>query len=326
MHKKYFDIVENYYHGIMFHHFHDNLKHIKTPGSITKDDFYKMVKFIGRENILDADDFLYRFKEKKLLSKNVCLTFDDGSRSQYDIGLPILNDLNIKCFFFIHTSIFTENPDLLTLYIYFRTYYFKNSDKFYELFFLHIDQDLNYFFQVQKKMIKEKQIKYPEYSINDIKFRLVRDILITKKKYSEIMLIMFKEKNFQYKSMLKALFISKNQLKKIKDQGHLIGAHTHSHPFLIEKFTQKEQSNEYKKCIKILLEILEIKKNKIKSMAHPSGSYNKNTLKVLKDLGFEIGFKNIMGIEKSKKMKKINNSFLEIARQDHSYVMKMMLS
>ena len=325
MSNKYFDLAENYYHGIMFHHFHDNLKHIKTPGSITKDDFYKMIKFIGRENILDANDFLYRFKEKKLSSKNVCLTFDDGGRSQYDIALPVLNDLNIKCFFFMHTSIFTENPDLLLVYTYFRTYYFKNSDEFYKLFFLHIDQDLNYFFSSQKKMIKEKQSKYPEYSIHDIKFRLVRDIFLTNKKYNEIMLKMFEEKNFQYKSAFESLFISNTQVQKIKDLGHLIGAHTHTHPTLIEEMTQKEQSNEYEKCIKILSEVLKIKKNEIKSMAHPSGSYNHNTLKILKELGFEIGFKNLMGIEKTKNMKKINNSTLEIARQDHSYIMKMML-
>ena len=43
----------------------------------------------------------------------------------------------------------------------------------------------------------------------------------------------------------------------------------------------------------------------------------------LKKLGVELGFKNVMDIEIEKNMKKINNSFLEIARQDHSKIMKM---
>ena len=58
-------------------------------------------------------------------------------------------------------------------------------------------------------------------------------------------------------------------------------------------------------------------------MSHPCGSYNDSTLNILKKLGVELGFKNVMNIEIEKNMKKINNSFLEIARQDHSKIMKM---
>ena len=56
-------------------------------------------------------------------------------------------------------------------------------------------------------------------------------------------------------------------------------------------------------------------------MSHPSGSYNDDTLKILNELGIELGFKQIMDIEPEKGMKKINNSFLEIARQDHSDIL-----
>ena len=59
-------------------------------------------------------------------------------------------------------------------------------------------------------------------------------------------------------------------------------------------------------------------------MSHPSGSYNHDTLKILKNLGIELGFKQIMTIEPEKNMKKINNSFLEIARQEHGIIIKMM--
>ena len=47
-------------------------------------------------------------------------------------------------------------------------------------------------------------------------------------------------------------------------------------------------------------------------MSHPSGSYNDDTLKILKELGVELGFKQIMSIEPKKGMKKINNSSLEM--------------
>ena len=57
-------------------------------------------------------------------------------------------------------------------------------------------------------------------------------------------------------------------------------------------------------------------------MSHPCGSYNADTLKVLKELGIELGFKQIMTVEPEKKMETINNSFLEVARQDHIEILK----
>ena len=45
-------------HGIMFHHFHDKKKHKKSQGTINKHQLSKIIKFIGRENILDAEQFI----------------------------------------------------------------------------------------------------------------------------------------------------------------------------------------------------------------------------------------------------------------------------
>ena len=70
--------------------------------------------------------------------------------------------------------------------------------------------------------------------------------------------------------------------------------------------------------------ILDKPKNEIKCMSHPCGSYNADTLEILKELNIELGFKQIMYIEPEKGMKKINNSFLEIARQDHADIFKRM--
>ena len=50
-----------------------------------------------------------------------------------------------------------------------------------------------------------------------------------------------------------------------------------------------------------------------------------NTMEeILKELGIELGFKQIMTIEPERGMKKVNNSFLEIARQDHAAIYKRM--
>ena len=53
--------TNNFFHGIMFHHFHDDKLHSKSQGSISRDDFYKLIKFIGRKNIINADEFFLKF-------------------------------------------------------------------------------------------------------------------------------------------------------------------------------------------------------------------------------------------------------------------------
>ena len=85
-----------------------------------------------------------------------------------------------------------------------------------------------------------------------------------------------------------------------------------------------EQKNEYEKNLSSISNILDKPKNEIKCMSHPCGSYNVDTLEILKELGIELGFKQIMTIEPEKGMKKINNSFLEIAREDHADIFKRM--
>ena len=40
----YFNRYNNFFHGIMFHHFHDGKNYRKSDGSIDRDDFYKLIK------------------------------------------------------------------------------------------------------------------------------------------------------------------------------------------------------------------------------------------------------------------------------------------
>ena len=137
----------------MFHHFHDDKIHTKGQGSIDKDDFYKMINFIGRKNILDADVFIEKFKNNKLKNNDVCLTFDDAIKCQIDIALPALEELKIKSFFFVYTSIFDGKPDNLEIFRYFRMNYFNSINKFYDNFYKVLDKDLNSFFEINKKKI-----------------------------------------------------------------------------------------------------------------------------------------------------------------------------
>ena len=159
----YFNNTNNFFHGIMFHHFHDEGIHTRSQGSISKDEFYKLIKFIGREKILNSEEFFNRFKENKLKEKDLCLTFDDSLGCQYDIALPVLEELNIKSFFFVNSSVFTENPDLLEVNRYFRKNYFKNVNEFYDNFFRIYGKSLNKYFIENESKVKELKKKFKLY-------------------------------------------------------------------------------------------------------------------------------------------------------------------
>ena len=320
----YFNNKNNFFHGIMFHHFHDDGIHTRGQGSISKDDFYKMINFIGRNNILDAEIFFEKYKNKKLKENELCLTFDDTIKCQIDIALPVLEELKIKSFFFVYTSVFEDKPDNLEVFRYFRMNYFDDVDEFYNNFYKVLDKDLKNFFDNNNEKIQSTKIKFSHYSIEDVKFRLVRDMYLTKSQYEEIMFLMMKEKKFNFKEFYPKLFFDSNDLKKLDSLGHLVGLHSHNHPTLLEKLNYNEQKNEYEQCLTTISRILDKPKTEIKYMSHPTGSYNKNTLEILKELGIELGFKQIMTIEPEKGMRKINNSFLEIARQDHAEIFKRM--
>lgn len=307
----------------MFHHFHDNKIHKSGQGSINENNLYQIIKFIGRKNILNADDFFIRFKENRLKSNHVCLTFDDGIKSQIDIALPVLEDLKIKCFFFIYSSLFTGKPDLLEVYRYFRINYFDSVENFYKEFYLTLNEDLSDFFLKNNQSIKISKKKFPHYSVEDIKFRLVRDQHLIRSQYQKIMFKMFNKKKFYPKEFYKYLFFNQNDMFQLKELGHSIGLHSHKHPTLMENLSYEQQYKEYQKNLDIFNKILKIDKSEFKTMSHPCGSYNEDTLNILSKLGIELGFKQIMSIEKEKGMNKVNNSFLEIAREDHSKIMKM---
>ena len=309
----------------MFHHFHDDNIHKMGQGSISADQFEEIINYIGRKNILNPNEFILKLINGSLKNNEVCLTFDDGIRCQYDVARPILDKYDIKAFFFIYSSILTDEPDLLEVFRFFRLNFYDDVDTFYNDFFRRINKDLEKFFDSKINLIKEKKYKFPVYSLMDIKFRLVRDLLLTKNQYAQIMNSLFKDKNFTKEKFFSKLFMSEEMIIKLSDDGHVIGLHSHTHPMMMENLSYKSQLKEFEQNLLILGKV--IKSNiPIVSMSHPCGSYNEDTLKILKKMNIKIGFKSIMKIEKNKNMKKINNTNLEIAREDHINIYRKMIN
>jgi peptidoglycan/xylan/chitin deacetylase (PgdA/CDA1 family) len=313
MKKKYFCNNNNFFHGVMFHHFHNNERHSKSQGSINSLQLEKIIKLIGKENIINSDNVL-KIKNNSL-RKKVCFTFDDCLKSQYDIALPILEKHKIKAFFFVYTGAMTDSNNLHEVCRYFRQHFFKNFLCFYNIFYkellYHYSKEMiDRFIKKQSKLIKLWKKKFKFYSNEDIHFRFIRDRFLSEKDYSKIMIQLFKKKKFKYIKVKKELILKPKDVRKLFALGHEIGLHTHSHPTFLQKLKYKQQLKEYALNLKLLKKI-GIKK--IRTVSHPNGSYNGKTLKILKRMNIKIGFRQVM--IKNNIHNKLN---LKIPRIDHS--------
>lgn len=304
----------------MFHHFH-NGRHPKGQGSISKQNLERLLNFVGIDRILNPQEWLEKLEENRLEPENVCLTFDDALRSQFEVALPVLEKYHLKAFWFIYSSVFEGHSGKMEIYRHFRSKYYSNIDDFYELFFKKIFK--SEFSKRAKEVLEDRKIKnqieqYPFYSVNDIKFRLIRDLALGKETYESIMDEIIQEHGFSLEDLSKNLWMSNHHLKYLSDTGHVIGLHSYSHPTTLAELSYKDQLGEYEKNYH---HIKKVCGQNPQAVAHPCNSYNENTIKILKQLDIRCGFRsNMFSKEKGGQL---NATRFEIAREDHANVIRM---
>ena len=308
--------MQNITHSVMFHHFHND-KHPPAQGSLSSSDFFKMIDWLNNQyTVLNASSYKEKFKNGTLKKTDICLSFDDALKCQFDIAVPVMERLGIESFFFVYSSAFGNNPDYLEIYRYFRTSFYKNIDEFYEDFFEVVEQ-------IDKEKFSNQYSKYlslnylsdcPFYTQKDKWFRYLRDKYLIRSQYDDIMSILMNRKDFDINIAKKNLWMSEEDLVITESKGHIIGLHSFSHPTQMSKLSKKEQELEYQSNYKHLSKILS---KPINVMSHPCGNYSEITLNILKDMNIEMGFRDNMSI------KEIRSS-LEIPREDHANVFREM--
>ena len=316
--KKYCDI-NPFYHGIMFHHFHDGKNFKKSYSSINKRHFLKIINYVGKDNILNPKDFIKKLIKKNLERKSLCLTFDDALKSQIKIVLPLLDKLNIKAFFFIYTDIYSfKKKNLMEPTRDFIQTKFRDFNKFYDFFwknfnFYYDSKIILKFMNKKKKKIKKIKSIYHFYSIKEIEYRIIRDVFFDIEEFNSFMKKIFKIKNYKFEENYKKIFMTEKEINFLIKKGHTVGLHSNTHPHNMSKLNYSQQKLEYVDNIKNLKNIN--RSLNLLSMSHPTGSYNETTLRILKKLKIKIGFNSNTSTLKNTK-KKINSSNLEIARED----------
>jgi len=294
----------------MFHHFHDDDCHAPSQGSISADQLRRLIEDQGPERFLSPRDWVDRSIDGTLLPQDLCITFDDALRAQYDIARPVLKEFGITAFWFVYSSVFHGVPAQLEIYRHFRMTHFDAIDDFYDAFYEKAS-DLGHLSKIELKLkgfvADEYLTAHPYYSTSDRKFRFVRDEVLGDVNYNEIMDAMISSVGIDERSLMSLLWMDDTCLQDLHADGHIIGLHSYTHPTKLEYLPPDQQREEYTRNKAHLEGLLH---EPVEAVAHPCNSYSNDTLKILEELGVKIGFRS--------NMREHSNGPLEMPREDHS--------
>jgi peptidoglycan/xylan/chitin deacetylase (PgdA/CDA1 family) len=302
-------------HGMMFHHFHD-AHHPRGQGSISADQFRAMLHHINPRQILPAKEFLDRANNNSLRPTDICLTFDDNLRCQYDIAVPVLKEFGLTAFFFVYTSVLQGNVEPLEIYRHFRMTQFACVEDFYKEFQRELARSP--LSEVIAAALDDFDPKtyladFSFYTDEDRRFRFLRDEILGPNRYHQIMNAMLAAAGIDPKIIAKDLWMSDDCLRELHNDDHVIGLHSHTHPTRLARFSGDAQHREYAQNFTRLKNLL----NEFPTtMSHPCNSYNATTLNILHDLGIRLGFCANMSLS--------NPGPLELPREDHANILNQL--
>jgi peptidoglycan/xylan/chitin deacetylase (PgdA/CDA1 family) len=201
--------------------------------SVTPEQFVADLEFLLKYyQPASADDLKqYVGNGKRAWKKKFFLSFDDGLKECYEIVYPILKEKGIPAAFFINTG-FVENPSM-----FFR---FKTS--------LIIDKISN---STVEKKIRETA-GYLGISTSG-KANLIRKVGNLAYSDTEKINHVAKILDIDFEKFLKEEkpYMTLDQIKKLDDEGFIIGSHSIDHP-LFSELDEKIQKEQFEKSMKFV--------------------------------------------------------------------------
>lgn len=294
--------------GLMLHHFYgDGNPYIQ--GALTSEEFEGILTGMSRLRILSPEEWVYRTRAGTLEATDTCLTFDDALLSQIEIALPVLDRHGLKAFFFVYSSIFNGTVEMFEVYRFYRNIFFGSVTTFFESFY---EQGRRCGFSDKIDSALESQLsahylrEYTFYSIQDRRFRYVRDQALRRQEFENILAEMMRRDGVDPVTLGARIWMNDDHLSDLTRSGHMVGLHSYSHPTNIGQLDATIQRNEYNRNRDHLLRVLGCQP---KAMAHPSNSYNADTLAIMREMGVEVGFRSNASLK--------DYSPLEQPRLDH---------
>ena len=273
-------------------------------------EFKDQIKYFKKNYVIvDHEEFYYIIKKKPKLKKKIMfLTFDDGYLDHYKYVYPILKKNKISGSFYVPSKILQKGYILDVNKIHLILSQENNLNKIMSDIINYTKEKFNFIIDSKKLNLINSASRFDSKKTIIIK-RLLQYHLPFKIR-TNLNKFLFKKYVSKYtEEISNNMYLSEKNIKEMASDGMYFGSHGHNHEWM-EFLNKKEQTYEINKSFKFLNKIE--KKIKNFSICYPYGSYNKSTIKILKNKKFSYGFTSRYGNINLKK----NFNLFEIPRFD----------
>ena len=296
--------INNNIHIVMYHYVR-NIKKSKYPNlkGLEFSDFRKQIFYLKKNfNILSNNQFIEILNSRKIpKKKSILLTFDDGYRDHFEYVFPFLKKQDVSAVFYPPIMCVRNKAVLDVNKIHFILAKEENRDKILDLIFLYVKKILNK--NPQQIGIEKINLlsRYDDKKTILIKRLLQHHLPLPYRK--KIVDKIFKHiVNYSEEEFSKILYMNKNNIQELYKNNFSIGSHGYNH-YWWEKINKNEQEMEIKKSINYFKKIKVFDKNF--SVCYPHGSYNLQTLNLLKKYKIKFALTTRVGSINKKNIKKV---------------------
>lgn len=232
--------------------------------------FEKCLKFISKnyEVVLLEDLVLNKIpKPKKSLAT---ISFDDGYKDNIEYALPLLNKYNCKASFYVVTKCIEENVPTWTHILDYRFQYTSKTAIDFDFDFLPQKLKANFLPTIEERITCVKKLKPFLKTLPHIQRNLVLERV--NETFSDV--------------QIPKLMMTWDDLQELKNQGNYIGSHTDTHSML----GTINDKNEIRRELKNSAELIHSHLGHYPiTISYPVGSYNEETMRISKEIGYLIG-------------------------------------
>ncbi len=307
--------IKNSTINVVTYHYVREIKKSRWPNlkGLEFKDFKKQIDFFCNNfNVLSNDDFVEIIQTKEIPNKpSIFLTFDDGYIDHYKYVFPYLKKKKITANFYPPKKAIENKTVLDVNKIHFILEKEQNRKK--------ILNEINNFLTkkklrpIQNKDIKKINLKSRYDDRETILIKRLLQFYLPKNLRTKIANFLFnKIMNISLNEFSKTLYMNKDQIKTMYKENMNFGSHGDSHYWW--QFLKKEdQEKEIKNSINFFKN-LEFDTNSF-SVCFPSGSYNRDTINLLKKYNVDFGLTTNFGSINNKNI----SNYLTYPRYDTNH-------
>lgn len=222
-------------------HYAEGHGHPRTQGSLSVDDFRRLLDACG-DRVRPARQWL-ALASANLLTDDIAVTIDDGLREAMDVFLSVLEGRGLSAFLNPYTQPLVGVPHSLEANRAARNRY--GVDDFYarwrelmEMRYGRISAPWGYL------------ADYGYLTADDRDFRFWRNAMADPQEYETVM------RDLGSEPLPLSHWLSASDIRSLRDAGHVVGLHSHTHPTTMAHLTREQQETEWATARYVLENIL----------------------------------------------------------------------